>query len=67
MLAAALMPTVKLLVVVATPSGTLMTALVPSWIALATSVTFARPGRLCWIKDSSVWVEVMTGSPTGLA
>mmetsp|Transcript_27782 Transcript_27782/g.64055 ORF Transcript_27782/g.64055 Transcript_27782/m.64055 type:complete len:231 (-) Transcript_27782:402-1094(-) len=40
-----------------------MTQSVPSWIALATSVTSARVGRGLEIIDSSICVAVMTGLP----
>ena len=38
-----------------------ITASVPSKIALATSVTSARVGRVEWTIDSSIWVAVIVG------
>ena len=38
-----------------------ITASVPSKIALATSATSARVGRVEWTIDSSIWVAVMVG------
>ncbi|GBD93439.1 hypothetical protein BMS3Abin05_01022 [bacterium BMS3Abin05] len=44
-----------------------ITASVPSRIALATSVTSARVGRIFSVIDSSICVAVMTGRPRRLA